>query len=45
MPCSEFFANMNPTEMGDFGLTIKEEDEIAAFMKTLSDSCTKYFSV
>ena len=36
-PAPEVSVNVNPTELGNLGLTDKEEDEIVAFMKTLSD--------
>jgi len=36
-PSPEVSVNVNPTELGNLGLTDREEDEIVAFMKTLSD--------
>lgn len=36
-PDPEVEANMNMAEMGNLGLSDREEDEIVAFMKTLSD--------
>lgn len=36
-PAPEVSANLNVDEMGNLGLTEKEEDTIVAFMKTLSD--------
>jgi cytochrome c peroxidase len=37
-PVPEITANLNTDEMGNLGLTDKEEDAIVAFLKTLSDS-------
>ena len=36
-PAPEVSVNVNSTELGNLGLSEKEEDEIVAFMKTLSD--------
>jgi cytochrome c peroxidase len=36
-PLPEVPENVNTTELGDLGLTAKEEDAIVAFMKTLTD--------
>ena len=36
-PAPEVSVNVNLTELGNLGLTDREEDEIAAFLKTLSD--------
>jgi len=36
-PGPEVAENVNTTEMGDLGLSDREEDEIVAFLKTLSD--------
>ena len=36
-PATEVSVNVNLTELGNLGLTDREEDEIAAFLKTLSD--------
>ncbi len=39
-PESEVYENMNTAEMGDLGLTPREESALVAFMKTLSDGYT-----
>lgn len=36
-PAPEVSANMNTAEMGDLGLSVSEEEDIVAFLKTLSD--------
>jgi hypothetical protein len=36
-PAPEVAENVNTTEMGNLGLTLREEDAIVAFLKTLSD--------
>ncbi len=37
----EVLQNLNTTDLGDLGLTDKEEDDIVAFMKTLTDGYGK----
>lgn len=37
IPTPEFGSNMNIAELGDLGLSDQEEEDIAAFMKTLTD--------
>ena len=39
-PAPEVAENMNTAEMGDLGLSPREEAAIVAFMKTLSDGYT-----
>lgn len=36
-PVPEVFENMNKAEMGDLGLSLREENALVVFMKTLSD--------
>ena len=39
-PSPEFAANMNTALVGNLGLTLAEEDDIVAFLKTLTDATT-----
>jgi hypothetical protein len=36
-PAPEYPSTMNKTQLGNLGLSVKQEDQIVAFMRTLTD--------